>query len=418
MPHRRCFARVLCLCLLLSVCLAPMSLSLPAPAPQRPAAASPEAALLAGLEAVEGEIDLSPFRIPVSDINALFWGIVHTHPELFYVENFGYTYLNGCVLTFKPVYTLSKELVAARRPVFARAVAKALAAVPKTVSPAEKVLAVNDYLVSRTAYDLTYAGATAYDALVNRAAVCEGYSLAFGLLMDRLGIEWRYISSAKMSHAWNLVRLDGAWYHVDVTWNDPIVNRGARFADMLGRVHHEYLLIPDSVIGDAAHKHTGWSPDTPKATSTKYVNAFWTDVPTEIIHEAGKWYYIPKSNGQTHTIRAYDFRTGASAAVHTIQARWNAPENNTFWVRTPYLARYGNRLFYNTPDRIFSLRFDGTDVREVWKTPLSGLNAIYEMTIWDGVLHHRVSAAPQAAAVAEKQWPLAADTVSPTKNPR
>lgn len=404
MLRRHYLARALCLCLLLTVCLVPLSWAAPAPA-RLPATA--EEALLAGLESVEGEIDLSSFRVPISGVGSLFERVANTHPELFYLGGgYSYKYKNGYIVALKPVYTASKEVIEARRPVFAQAVAKAFAAVPKNVSPAEQVLAVNDYLVSHISYDLTYAARNAYDALVNRTAVCEGYSLAFGLLMSRLGIEWRLVSSAKMSHAWNMVKLNGAWYHVDVTWNDPIVKRDARFSDMLGRVRHDYLLIPDSVISDAAHGHTGWSPDAPKATSTAYVNAFWLNVTTEIIHEAGKWYYIPASNGLTHTIKAYDFRTGSSEVVHTISARWNARGRNTFWGRTPYLARHGDRLLYNTPDRVFSLRFDGTDLREVLAESLTGLNAIYEMAVRDDVLHYRVSAAPQAADVTEKRSAL------------
>jgi hypothetical protein len=396
---------LLCLCLFLTLHFASPSLA----AARRPAATAEEA-LLAGFEAIEENIDLSSFRIPLSGIGALFEGVLNTHPELFYVSGgYSYRYRDGYIFSLGPTYTASKQVIEARRPVFARAVAEALAAVPQHVSPAEKILAVNDYLVSHIAYDLTQTARSAYDALVNRTAVCEGYSLAFGLLMDRLGIAWRSVSSLKMNHTWNMVRLAGAWYHVDVTWNDPIVARDAQFSDMLGRVQHEYLLIPDSVISDTAHRHTGWSPDAPKAVSTAYVNAFWVDVTTEILYEAGKWYYIPNSNGQLHTLRAYDFRTGASEVVRTISARWNARETGAFWGRTPYLARHGNRLFYNTSDRIFSLRFDGTDLREVLQETLTGLYAIYEMTIWDGVLHYRISAAPQAVEVSKKQLTLAAE---------
>jgi transglutaminase/protease-like cytokinesis protein 3 len=35
-------------------------------------------------------------------------------------------------------------------------------------------------------------------------------------------------------HAWNLVKIDGQWYHLDTTWNDGCGDRS------------QYFLIPDS----------------------------------------------------------------------------------------------------------------------------------------------------------------------------
>lgn len=83
---------------------------------------------------------------------------------------------------------------------------------------------------------------TAYGALVNGKAVCEGYARAFKCAMHRLGIDCIIVQGYAQSdgglepHAWNYVRIDGSWYGVDATWND-----GSRSGE-------EYLLRGDKVM--------------------------------------------------------------------------------------------------------------------------------------------------------------------------
>lgn len=65
-----------------------------------------------------------------------------------------------------------------------------------------------------------------YGFLVGRKGICSGYSSTFQLLMNLSGIECMTVHGAAHAgtdvHAWNLVRLDGEWYAVDVTWDDPV----------------------------------------------------------------------------------------------------------------------------------------------------------------------------------------------------
>ena len=49
-----------------------------------------------------------------------------------------------------------------------------------------------------------------------------------------------------MNHIWNLIKIDGKWYHVDVTWDDPIM-------DKPGRVKHDNFLRSDDGIKDTDH---------------------------------------------------------------------------------------------------------------------------------------------------------------------
>ena len=80
----------------------------------------------------------------------------------------------------------------------------------------EKIKAVHDHIILNCEYDLFTNGP--YNCLYEGKACCNGYALAFQMMMDACNIECRYV--ANNSHAWNAVYLDNAWYNIDVTWDD------------------------------------------------------------------------------------------------------------------------------------------------------------------------------------------------------
>jgi len=106
----------------------------------------------------------------------------------------------------------------------------------KTNDTYQNIKMVNDYLVDNVTYDTSLAKANIYNiygTLINGEAVCEGYARSFKYLMDHLEIpSVLVIGKATNSegnsenHAWNYVELNGKWYAIDTTWNDPISNTG------------------------------------------------------------------------------------------------------------------------------------------------------------------------------------------------
>lgn len=98
----------------------------------------------------------------------------------------------------------------------------------------QRELAIHDYITGHGRYD-PEANSNAPDAapdpdndnpygmLVNGVGICRGYVSTFQLFMDMLDIECITVEggSGRGEHAWNMVRLDGEWYCVDVTWDDP-----------------------------------------------------------------------------------------------------------------------------------------------------------------------------------------------------
>lgn len=109
----------------------------------------------------------------------------------------------------------------------------------------EKIKAIHDYVVKNTAYDasMNQEVNTPYHALTDQKTLCGGYSQLTYLLLKEAGIEARIISgqSQEVNHAWNLVKVNGAWYHLDTTWNDPL-------PDKPGRVLYTYYMLPDKAM--------------------------------------------------------------------------------------------------------------------------------------------------------------------------
>lgn len=105
-----------------------------------------------------------------------------------------------------------------------------------TLNDYDKILSIHDSLVNSLEYDSTINKANThniYGALVQKNVVCEGYAKAFKYILDGLNIENILVSGTGTnssekteSHMWNYVKLNGNWYGVDVTWDDPIIIGG------------------------------------------------------------------------------------------------------------------------------------------------------------------------------------------------
>ncbi|BDD40418.1 hypothetical protein GUT184_06820 [Streptococcus ruminantium] len=117
------------------------------------------------------------------------------------------------------------------------------------LSDVEKVKAAHDWLVENVHYvDRPGEDQTAYSALVERQTVCAGYANALKLMLDKMGIP-NHTKMGKITggelHLWNIVELDGKWYHVDATWDYP-GNSTRPYSQDRGYNHkNKYFLIHD-----------------------------------------------------------------------------------------------------------------------------------------------------------------------------
>ena len=103
------------------------------------------------------------------------------------------------------------------------------------MSDKEKVTAIHDYLIYHADYtangDLTQAtqrNCTVAGLVLDGSAVCSGYANTFYLFCKAAGLDCEYVRGESVpkkddfGHAWNRVKVDGKWYYVDCTWDDPV----------------------------------------------------------------------------------------------------------------------------------------------------------------------------------------------------
>ena len=101
---------------------------------------------------------------------------------------------------------------------------------------ARKALLIHDYIVDNSRYNMDdinirmdWVNHVAYGILVEHSGVCQSYAEAARLLFQAAGIECFYVTGTGHgeNHAWNCIQLDGEWYMMDTTWDDPVTSDGS-----------------------------------------------------------------------------------------------------------------------------------------------------------------------------------------------
>ena len=117
----------------------------------------------------------------------------------------------------------------------------------------DKIKAFHDYIINNTKYDKETAdninnnnyvnnsnSHKASGVLLNNLGICSGYTDVMAIFLNSLGVKNYKVSND--DHVWNAIYLDGKWYHLDLTWNDPLTNTGK---DLL---LHEFFIIDDEKL--------------------------------------------------------------------------------------------------------------------------------------------------------------------------
>lgn len=172
------------------------------------------------------------------EINVVYQGFLYDHPEIFWLGNsfryrrqpdengdFSDALIDGILAVPIPD---SEEALRAQQEALSETAEEILQTLPQDASGEALARAVHDWLTENVSYEeeASYDTAlqsahTAYGAVVERQAVCDGYALAYSYLLRQVGIESVPVPGqvAGMPHVWNLVRWDDAFHEVDVTWD-------------------------------------------------------------------------------------------------------------------------------------------------------------------------------------------------------
>lgn len=227
--------------------------------------------ILAGLADRQQSINISdaiqPNKITESEVQStidlvfkIYRGIYTQHPEFFYLNgsiNVSYSVsgLDGGLetMTVKPEYwpemaeLSSAELDVKIGQINTQVEIIADSVRQQTSVPWQQLQLIHDSLIQSIAYDLTLdqANNQAYSALIEKSTMCQGYAQSFQMIGQRLGFEivMAMGDAAGIGHAWDIVNLNGQYYHIDATFDDPTPDGGAA-----APVQHIHFLRSDKMM--------------------------------------------------------------------------------------------------------------------------------------------------------------------------
>lgn len=182
-----------------------------------------------------------PEEIEVPAINAdqldrVFSAILMDNPDLFFIGR-KCTLSSRMLRTYCAVeYIVTKEEYLSQREEIENKVQEIVADLSDTEDEWQTELEIHDYIVNNCRYELSepkLVCSSVYGILINGYGACEGYSRAAKLLFDEVGIESALVSGISKSydgeegpHMWNAVKINGDFYYLDCTWDDPVTENG------------------------------------------------------------------------------------------------------------------------------------------------------------------------------------------------
>ena len=218
------------------------------------------------IEVYDGENKLSQ-----DDLRTVFDAVRRDRAELFWIGNsYSVGYIGTpenieTVTTLLPTYLYTGDTLTAAKVALEAEVMEIFSDVDTGATDYEIALYLHDTLASRIEYVTDAPNAhNLYGAIVEGKAVCEGYAEALQYLLHRVGIEAflaigssvNPTSGVSEGHEWSYAKLDGAWTHIDLTWDDQ--------GDTL---YHAYFGVTDAII-TADHAIAATAYDLPVCDST------------------------------------------------------------------------------------------------------------------------------------------------------
>ena len=330
--------------------------------------------LVNGWTNLDEQIYIYDLKINTNDIVDLYFKIAYENPRLYYVAKHSFSWNKDNldnVAYIMPTYTeTDASTVQSTLGGIDEETENILFLINDNMSDFEKVMTVHDYIVLNYEYDLAEQ-VNDTSMMVTKCGMCEGYSSVFKLIMDKLGIECSYTSSDKMGHAWNLVKIDGEWYHIDVTWDDPTYNRFAR-AD------HQYALLSTNAISNLPKPHHDFDLGEISADSVIYDNAEWHNSNSAMVYLKGDMYFVDGTD--LISLGGKTVYTGLDGG----DGFWNIDTNKGYrGACYSGLSEYNGELYFATDTGISVYNPDSDEIRAEFNIPYT-----FGMYIHNNTLYH------------------------------
>lgn len=202
-----------------------------------------------------------------AQIERAFNCVMDDHPELFYVSGYATTRYGGQTAGarcgFSGRYCYESDEAARLAEQIEDYTRTCFAGLSEHADEYETAKYIYEYLIDHTIYtDPSPDDQNICSVMIAGKSICMGYARATQYLLQRAGLQAALVTGTAdtgartgVSHAWDLVRLDGAWYYIDTTWGDTAYASGAF---LLGgdTINYDYLLVTSEDIAPT-HRDSG-----------------------------------------------------------------------------------------------------------------------------------------------------------------
>lgn len=319
--------------------------------------------IVQGIYNFEEKISIEEYNITIEVFETLYNDIVANEPLLFNTQSCKYGYYNNQILYVRPTYTMTQDEYDVALAFVEDEINLIFADMPEGLDDYEKALYLHDYIALNYCYDLTYEIRTLYGFLKEKTGVCASYTLLYDELLTRLGIENYAVQSESLNHVWNQIKINDNWYHVDITWDDPISSYDVTDKGYFGRVWHDDFLCSDEKFSDS---HSDDFVTKYPCTDTTFDYLTWKESNYPVGFANGNTYVLNNDN-----IRLLDLLTDELTNVFDTNSQMHHSEaNGRYYMNLPYFGSYGDKLIYHTGESLMS--YDPlTLTSEVLETPVT-----------------------------------------------
>ena len=347
------------------------------------------------------EINVSGFGLKEDEVRSRLAILVNENPE-YYFWSGKYRYQESDTVSVIQIIIaetmddtvstiMSKSGPANPDDLFVSKVSSILKQVNEEWSEEEKALWVHEWIVDNIKYDFEARADyynnpkaySAYGAIVDGLAVCQGYALAYDYLLEMLGLRCGLVNSDELNHAWNLIQVDNKLYFVDATWDDldylPGMSR-----------HNNFMRSRQGMI-ETGHSSSDWMnynyPIYEKdGSSSDRDDYFWTGCKYRIWGTGRKWVY--HKDNTDNVVYAYDYVKKESIAVVQYNDRWPRYGGGFYSRWYAAVGVLGSYFVISGPDYIYLLDVDSKQLKELYTlSDAEKANGyIYYLEVNDGVV--------------------------------
>ena len=187
-------------------------------------------------------------KVNADDFWKAYYAILADHPEIFWVGSSAQIKESGLtkeVVSYSFETTVPTEARASMKENLEAAADGCIMQISADATDYQKIKYVYEYLIDTVEYSSGSADSqNIQSALLYRASVCAGYSKAFQYILNRMGLFCTYVTGTIKDggdHGWNMVRIGGNYYYVDVTWGDPVFANRMDHIDSGQTKNYNYL---------------------------------------------------------------------------------------------------------------------------------------------------------------------------------